>query len=107
MCDFQPIGEISVEDKNTYSNFIKLAKLQCAIAIDGRPDVFTVLTVFNQLQLSDATNISKPRLDLGHIKDLEEGVRRLVNIIVCSIREYRAVVLKWGYAYKKAPQGIF
>lgn len=53
--------------KKTHSNLVELAKVQCAVAVDGRPDVLAVIAVFDQLQLPHTADVSEPGLDLRHV----------------------------------------
>lgn len=67
---------------DTHSDLVKLAKVECAIAVDGRSDVLAVFTVFDQFQLSDTANVRESGLDLRHVQDLEGGVQYGVEITI-------------------------
>ena len=51
----------------THGYLVKLPKLQCAVAVDGRPDVLAVVAVLHQLQLTHTAHVGQPRLDLRHV----------------------------------------
>lgn len=60
--------------RTTYSNFIKLAKLQCPVSVDWRPDVLTVVAVLHRLQLPNTAHIGQPSLNLRHVQHLRPQV---------------------------------
>lgn len=64
------IFTITEQGKTTYSNLIKLAKLQCPVSVDWRPDVLAVVAVLHRLQLPNAAHIGQPSLNLCHVQHL-------------------------------------
>lgn len=57
--------------REAHSDLIELAKVQRAIAVDRWADIFTVVTIFDQLQLPHAAHVGKPRLYLCHVQNLK------------------------------------
>lgn len=55
----------------THRDLVKLAKLQCAVVVDGWPDALAVLTIFDEFQLPDTADVSQACLDLRHVQDLQ------------------------------------
>lgn len=54
----------------TYSNLIKLPKLQRPISVDGGSDILAVVAALHRLKVSNAAHVGQPGLNLGHVQHL-------------------------------------
>ena len=54
----------------TYSYFVKLAKLQSSVSVNRRSDVLAVVTVLNRLELPHTANVGQASLNLCHVQHL-------------------------------------
>lgn len=58
----------------TYSDLIKLPKLQSSVSVDWGSDVLAVVTVLHRLQLPNTAHIGQPSLNLCHVQHLRARV---------------------------------
>lgn len=66
-------SERPISYHHSYSDLIKLSKLQGSISVDGRPDVLAVVAALHRLQLPHAADVGQPRLDLRHVQHLQKN----------------------------------